>query len=319
MHSKTFPRLVILCVLSLFLATCSGDGDSSDPAVNLPVCGNVSSFTAVQDHQYVDISVSGTNEPLNYEISVVAAVSGQPNPDYGTIRPFVETQHRFDANDLNVFVGQTYYVYVRSACTDTSRSAWTAAQTLTFQDYCTGPEDLVFTSYSDGWGFGWHYGDDRTSHYQVSYGLAGTAAGSGIIVQTSDDHITPALSAGNTYDFYVRSFCSGGTGWSAWSGPYTYFAETNLNLCTQPSNVQYTQLSSSQANFTWDYNGETQFEYALLTSSQNINTASLYTIGTAGTPTFTGMSNAVTYTFYVRAICTDGSRTPWTTRLVDLN
>ncbi|SCY19360.1 hypothetical protein [Flavobacterium caeni] len=302
---------------ALVLAGCSSDSDNT-PTVNLPVCENVSGFTVAQQGEFVDVQLSGTNEPLNYELSVVPA-GGSGGPENGYIYPFTETSKRWTATELNILPGYTYYIYVRSACSDSFKSNWTAAQALSFEDYCQGPTNLVFAYHGDGFGFGWTYTDEQTSHFQVSYGPQGTAAGAGILVQTNSDHIAPALEGGATYDFYVRSFCSGGTGWSAWSGPYTYFAETDLNMCTQPSNVQYTQLSASQANFTWDYNGQTQFEYALVSGSQSINTATIYEIGIFGTPTFTGMSNWAQYTFYVRAVCADGARTPWTTILVDLN
>lgn len=298
------------------LSGCGGSDDSNTP-VNIPVCNNVNDFTVTQDQNFINITVTGNNDPLHYEVSVIPTYAGT-SADNGNIVAFEEKQARIDKNQLNMWPGTTYYVYVRSACSDSFKSAWTSAKTFTFQDYCEGPRDLEFTYTGGGYGLTWDAVDDQTSHYQVSYGPVGTAAGAGVLVQTGSNYILPGLSAGTTYDFYVRAYCSGGTGWSSWVGPLTYFSESNLNLCSAPSNITYTKPNSTSANFQWSYNGESSFEYALVGGSQTINNAQIYTGGLGGWPTFTGLSSFGQYTFYVRAVCANGNRTAWTTRTINM-
>lgn len=298
------------------LSGCGGSDDSSTP-VNIPVCSNINDFTITQDHESLNIVVTGNNDPLHYEISVIQVNEGA-SADNGYIVPFTDKQASFNKNTLNMWPGNTYYVYVRSACSDSFKSAWTPAKTFVFQDYCEGPENINTTFTGGGYGIGWDAVDSQTSHYQVSYGPMGTAAGSGVLVQTSNTYIHPGLNAGVTYDFYVRSFCSGGTGWSSWTGPFTYFSEYDMNLCNAPSNIIFTKPNSTSANFQWSYNGETNFEYALVGGSQTINNAQIYTGGLGGWPTFTGLSSFGQYTFYVRAVCANGNRTAWTTRTINM-
>ncbi len=298
-------------------AGCGGDAEDQ---VIVPVntCANAADFSVTQQSGNVLLSVTDSNDPLYYQVSAIIAQSDN-NPEYGTMLTLNSTSESVSATDLNLYPGQTYLIYVRSFCDDNNKSAWSAPKTLQFADYCGSPTDLGMTLTSEGIAFKWNENDEATSHYQVAFGVQGFTLGSGTIQNTNSLYFAAPMMANTTYDFYVRSFCTAGTGWSSWSGPYTYFSEYNQNLCTQPSNVHYTQLSPSQANFTWSYNGESNFEYALVGGSQTISNATIYTIGTGGTPTFTGLSNWAQYTFYVRAVCANGNRTPWSTILVDLN
>lgn len=303
--------------MAMLAAGCGGD--SEDP-ITLPVntCVNAADFTITQQNGNVAILISDNNSPLYYQVSAIEAQSTN-NPDNGTMVTLDSKSETVSAEQLNLFPGQTYLFYVRSFCDDNNKSAWSAAKTLQFTDYCGAPINLGVTLSSEGFAFRWDEDDNATSHYQVEYGVQGFTQGTGTVQNTNSTSLALPMAAGTTYDFYVRAFCTAATGWSAWSGPYTYFSEYNQNLCTQPTNVQYTQLSSSQANFTWSFNGETSFEYALVGGSQTISNATIYTIGTGSTPTFTGLSNWAQYTFYVRAVCSNGNRTPWSTILVDLN
>lgn len=308
-------KLLCLAIMAIVATGCGGNDDETpqDPAAS---CGNVSNFSVIQENDRINFELTATAQPLYYETAVVYAQND--SPENGNTFVLNETSESFTAQELGVIEGYTYKIYIRSVCDNGAKSAWSAPKILQFDDYCGMPKNLGVSLFPEGMGFVWESSDNANSYYELSYGPQGFAIGNGTTVSLNGLYYVAPLSANTTYDFYVRSYCSAATGWSSWAGPYTYFSQYNQNLCTQPSNVTYTLESSNAVNINWNRNGESRFECALLSGSQNINNASLYTIDNSGSPTFTGLSTSVTYTFYVRAVCSNGNRTPWTTKLVDL-
>ena len=304
---------------STILLGCGGDDEQTTVLPIVNSCGNaISSFTVVQDNSNVNINLVSNTTGLIYEISFVNSNNTQ-DANNGFIVTLDQTNEVLDLADSNLESENSYSVYSRTICSDGSKSDWSTPKAFYITEYCGEPTNLSMSLFSQGWGFSWTSADNANAYYQVEYGTQGFTQGTGTTANVNTTYFVGSMLANTTYDYYVRSYCTSATGWSSWAGPYTYFSESNQNQCTQPSNVQYSQLSSSSANFTWNYNGESYFEYALVGGSQTINTATIYSISTFSTPTFTGISNFAQYTFYVRAICANGNRTPWTTILVDLN
>jgi hypothetical protein len=180
--------------------------------------------------------------------------------------------------------------------------------------YCARPHSLSnIDSYFQG--FQWSV-DYAPSNYQVQYGLKGFSLGSGTTATTvSTNYDDARMNANTNYDFYVRAGC--GAGWSSWVGPYTYFSAGIKNLCTVPSNVTYTVVTSGgtpvAASFTWSYNGEKKFEYTGVFQGAPVGSNTIYTYNASvAFPTVTMTASRNTnYDFYVRAVCTDGSKTAW--------
>lgn len=82
------------------------------------------------------------------------------------------------------------------------------------------------TSVSVGWTSG------GASNWQIEYGPAGFAPGSGTVVTvTTNPYLITGLSANTNYDFYVRDSC-GASDLSAWAGPAT--ANTSCGVQNAP-------------------------------------------------------------------------------------
>lgn len=309
-------KKILLCFSLLILTFVGCNSGDDNPQNPIALCGNVSDFTVTQQNEMVLFQLSSNTNPLYYEISATLAQNDSPNS--GTVVILNSPSGSFSANDLNMIPGYTYKIYVRSACSDVSKSAWSSPKIFNFNDYCGSPTDLHVALYTDGKGFTWQPSDSDNAYYQLSYGPQGFDLASSTPITLNANYYVAPMNANTAYDFYVRSYCTSATGWSSWSGPFTYFNEGGQGLCTQPSNVHFTPESSTSANFTWDYNGESHFEYALVGPSQTINSVTIYSIGNTTTPTYLGLSSSITYTFYVRAVCSNGNRTPWATISVDL-
>jgi hypothetical protein len=171
--------------------------------------------------------------------------------------------------------------------------------------------------------FTWRYYsylEIAASTYEVEYGLHGFELGTGTKITVNQPMCTNFTTiAGNTYDFYVRAYCVNTVGYGNFAGPYRYFAETNYNACQQPVNVTYTSTYVNNTNrntqFIWNANGENRFEFTIVHRNVSVE---------EGTVTYTTNYQAAyylnpydDYDFYVRAICSNGNRTPWTKKEVN--
>jgi hypothetical protein len=311
-----------LVVLSLIITGCSSSS-SNDNSNSTNNCGNISSFTVTQQNEKIAFNLVSTATPLFYEVSVVNSSNSSSGPDFGSINPINSTTQVFDISNLGINPGGTYLFYIRTVCSDGSKSNWSAPKSLAVTSYCHSPYDLGFSGYFEGMGFHWTIDDTNTSYYQVQYGLQGFTLGSGTSVNVNDTHYTGMPMAANSiYDFYVRSYCTSALGWSSWSGPYTYHATANQNLCTLPLNLSYqTESILSQTAWVslhWNSNGETNFEYVVVNHGASVTTGTVNSADNTGWPTI-NLSRFTTYDFYMRTVCANGNRTAWTTaKLISL-
>jgi|SRR6218665_139784 len=308
-----FKKLFSVLFIAAILSGCSSDETSE--VVN--PCQNVGTFSVTQNYGNLTIAFQDDTNPLYYDLSLVYPSSGN-GPENGSKITLNSTSSTIPINSFGtvLYPGQTYLIYIRKACSNESKSDWSEAKTITINAYCDKPYDLSVDPWS---GFRWSNRDDNATYYQVQYGPEGFALGSRPNINVNNTYYEGmGMQANTTYDFYVRAFCTNGSGWGEWAGPYTYLSTANVNLCSTPSNITYTLESSNAINVRWSHNGETRFEYAFLNPGQNINNASINSIGISSTPVFTGLSRFVDYTFYVRAVCADGNHTEWVTRTIRL-
>ncbi len=98
---------------------------------------------------------------------------------------------------------------------------------------CPEPGDLAANQISQtAVELSWTEYGSATS-WEIEYGPTGFSQGSGTTVSTSNNpHTLSGLTAGQSYDFYVRSDCGGGT-FSNWAGPYTWQQPNYVNdICS---------------------------------------------------------------------------------------
>lgn len=304
------PKLnfLIRAFIAIFLfAGCSKS--SSEPE---QLCNSVSSFTAVQQDDALKLVINSGGTPLYYECVAIPAGNPGPTNGSGTYGIAVPPNNSLYLKDLFVSSG-TYLIYVRAICT-AGPGNWAAPVTVNINAYCARPFDLTYVdSYFQG--LKWSV-DYAASQFQVQYGVKGFSLGSGTIVTTVATNFDDArMNANTNYDFYVRAGC--GSGWSSWVGPFTFLSTGIKNLCTAPSNVNYAVITSGGtpvgASFTWSYNGEKKFEYTGVFQGAPIGSNTIYTYNaSAGNPPITMTASRNTnYDFYIRAVCTDGSKTAW--------
>ena len=278
-------------------------------------CNAVTGFTVTQQSDTWKFNISANSTPLYYEVSVVSSSSNPINGDAGqkyVLNSASGALSFFDLGFGSMNTGQTYFLFVRGACSTSNLSAWIGPKSITIDAYCDKPKNIGFDFYLH-----WELNSpSNASSFQVQYAIKDFTLGTGTIATTNQTHFDGAMLSANTYyDFYVRSSCSSNLGWSEWTGPYTYYSATNLNLCTVPSNLTFDiqRNGSGQAVgaiFHWQFNGESNFEFTVVNPAQDPNTGTISTGGTTTWPVYSLPQNT-NFAFYVRAVCLNGNRTSW--------
>lgn len=307
-------KKIAFFLVSIVLFGCSNDSDSNSDAE--VACGSVSLLSVVQDFDNFAISWESQGSFDYFEIAHTLTSSIGNGIPSNFNESFTTTNESFYLLTMNsewvnsiAQDNETLSFFIKGKCVNGQSTNWEGPFVINVEEFCEKPFDLNFHEvYNE---FQWDYDDwdSSPSYYQVEYGLQNFELGSGTQFTTNNKYVSDvSMAGGSFYDFYVRAYCDNSLGWSDWS-EYNFYAEHNYNLCTQPSNLEYyvEYISGGLAGvrFEWDYNGETQFEYVL-------NEGAVHTIDNAsGWPVFTGLSTSITHTFYVRAVCSDGTRTFW--------
>lgn len=293
--------------LTLIMSGCSSDSNSgsSNP------CGNISDFTVTQNNELINFNLVSSATPLFYEVSVLNNINSL-QPQDGSIYNINNVNQTFTVTNLGMTPGNTYLFFIRTVCTDGTRSDWSAAKSLTVSSFCYMPFNLRIEDHN----FIWSNNNPDVSQYQVEYGINGFTLGTGTsALVASSAYLYVAMQENITYDFYVRASCNGSLGLSNWAGPYTYLCPVNYNACNIPSNLGYSIQrnffnEATGANITWDSNGEINYEFTFVGQGQPISAGTIfYTQQNLGM--YCGLNQSTNYNFYVRAVCRNGNKTPW--------
>ena len=308
--------ILAFAIFSFMLNSCSGDDDNNNNNNNGPapvVCSSVTSLSVSQDIDEFTFNIVATGSPAYYEVVYSQNTNTNPENSDGS----VTLENGTNTAVMNQIYPGLKKFWARGICTDGTKGAWSTPFVLNVTEFCQRPLDLYF----DGSYLSWNGSSIAT--YEIEYGPEGFTPGNGTTMTsttTSADGF--ALAAQTSYDFYVRGNCSGGSIWSAWAGPYNYFNENTQNMCQQPTNLYfittYYNGVPDGAEFHYDANGQTEFQYALMPGNQQPTGSSIEYMPFAGSPEYSNMSPSQTYTFYIRAVCSNGTYTPWSTLLVNI-
>lgn len=214
-----------------------------------------------------------------------------------------------------------YDTYVRLQCDGKKWSNWSKNIPFTILDstkVCFPPIDLYAVDLGCEAKFGWYRNNKGLDedYYELEYGITGFELGTGTKVSVNGTEYKDAvLEKGNTYDFYVRTNCGGAT-WSEFSPVESFFAVNNFNRCLEPKNVDAFK-NGSLLNYSFNSDGDCEFEYTLITSNENVGDKPIYnTTNLSHTGQFNNINDFYTYHFMVRTVCKNGSKTAWVTKVV---
>ena len=299
-------RVFNIFFLLLILSGCNHDDKSTDAGIEVTsfdVVQNgdvlIFTYTTIGDVEYVEIFSTSPPSDGSSGAAPVATSSNGP------------AEVHFE--DIGLQIGDVGTFYIRAVGSNNDLSAVFGPELVTIA-YCDAPNNLHVENGIFSW---YYYPSSLYTYYEIEYGSQGFALGDGTTL-IANGGSTDDLSfvGGETYDIYIRCYCSPEQGFSSWTGPLSYLAEENQNLCIEPTNVSYTiEYNSSGApvgvQVSWDDLGnDGEYEYTFAANNQAPN-PDLLTIGNSATIHRYGLTPGVDYDFYVRTKCNEGATTSW--------
>lgn len=212
----------------------------------------------------------------------------------------------------------TYDFYITGICSASESSAPYKLSSVTTQaSQCTGTTSVQFAQlYPNEIELQFAYSGGSPEYYEVEYGPAGFALGTGTKVTTSFGTASKTLTgiqASTTYDFHVRSYCSSGE-----KTPYTKFSYTTMNGCPKPFNLSSWIVSGSCNSgtatraFSWSYLSGTPQSYTIsIVQDATDNPAAGNTFETSTTGISISNMFCNWRVFYVKANCTGTDSSEW--------
>ncbi|XWW48175.1 fibronectin type III domain-containing protein [Fibrella sp. USSR17] len=196
---------------------------------------------------------------------------------------------------LNGLANNTTYEWkVRTVCSANATSAFTSP--VTFQTQCLSPNSL-YTSVPNT--------DVAELRWTNPLGVFATdlrwrAIGAvnwiDVANLTSTDYGLTGLTPNTSYEWQVRSACSG-TDKSAWSQSVQF-----ITRCDLPTNVTSSNIGSSRADLSWTAKTVATLQYRLA------NASNWTTISSVSSPySVTGLSNNTVYEWRVATACAQGT------------
>jgi len=214
--------------------------------------------------------------------------------------------------------GSTYDSYVRSNCGNGNLSSWSNVSSFSTLETCNAPTGLIANNSStSGADISWNSVANAGNGYQwvvMADGVSpetGTAVASG---STSNTSIAiTGLSAGSTYDSYVRCDCGNGN-LSSWSGVTGF---TTLDVCNTPTSLLITNVLTTGVDLSWSAvsNASIGYEWILMPEGNSPDESSAITSGTISNSnvSITGLSANSAYSAYVRSNCGNENKSNWST------
>lgn len=150
---------------------------------------------------------------------------------------------------------------------------------------------------------------DGENSWQIQYGVAGFALGTGSQTNATSSTITiPGLQSANSYDFWIRSVCSSEE-FGDWSGPFTVIP-LNPNCATPSALTVVRNPGNTSATVNWTAGGtETSWEVVYVDAGFPKEQGTSLT-ATSKPFTVSGLTND-SYDFYVRAKCSATETSSW--------
>ncbi len=232
----------------------------------------------------------------------------------GTGTTVTATTNPFTITGLNA--NNSYNFYIKSNCGSSASSDWVGPVTVqaASNPNCANPTGLSglrevasLTTVDLSWVAG-----GTEALWQVQYGAAGFVLGSGTVVTANTPtKVITGIPTNGSYDFYVRSNCSG-TENSNWVGPIT-IQSVEVGACTAPTGLTAARDATitTDVNLAWTSPATiTSFEVQYGVSGFTIGSGT--TVQTANaTLVVNGIPDANNYDFYVRANCSSTDSSVW--------
>jgi len=288
---------------------CSGDNSDTSywegpfPFHTLPTCEEPSSLHKTNiTSTGADLSWAENGTATNWDILIKPIVDGMQTPTKDTpptVDNISSTSYTWNNGDELT----RYLYYVRSDCSgdNSDVSTWSFSSFKTLE-HCPRPLYINATNITNTSAELYWRNNGSATNWDIEIGIAGfTPTGIPTDNNITNPFIETGLLAGTSYDYYVRSDCSGDNSTtSVWVGPYRF---STLASCPKPIGLSVSNITSLGADLSW-----TELGNANLWDIEVVENNTSPT----GIPTNENVSNAFTwnngieetrYDYYVRSDC----------------
>lgn len=302
-----YLNFVALLFFLLILNNCSRSEGTNNNIAN-GSCDNVVDFQIVQNGNFLNFTITSTLSGP-YEIAFGKTQNSTPTQSF-IVNEKTFSKNINDFDGLILEAGVSYTFQIRRICSPTSNSSWRFQKNITLSNnFCKLPYDLkienLYNKFS--WSVDNYSNGIKPSFFQIQYGVQGFSLGSGTIVDSNFNYYYAPLIADKKYDFYVRSFCSGSSGWGDWAGPLTVLS-SETTACVAPTYVNCEIINAGTSYFgaklTWENDGISDYQVSISTSRSIPSSSSLTVVRAQNSVYFTALSKWDNYHyFYVRKVC----------------
>ncbi|QEE50828.1 T9SS type A sorting domain-containing protein [Flavobacterium alkalisoli] len=208
-----------------------------------------------------------------------------------------------------------YDVYVRAVCSETSTD-WTVSETFTTDaaPVCVTPSAIQVTEITSSSAMiSWTENGEATI-WEVLYGPVGfdiETEGETVTIDNTPEVMLDELDANTEYNIYVRAVCAEDFT-SSW-GSTDSFTTLEEALCSTPSTIVVSEITSSSVMVSWTENGEaTVWEVLYGPVGFDIETEG-ETVTVEDTPEvmLDELDANTEYDVYVRAVCGEDFTSNW--------
>lgn len=269
-------------------------GNYLNEGVTLQYSTNGTTWTDVQFYPRVDLAVTTGSGWFQKVITLPAAVGNQSTVYVG-FKFHSEYGNNCSFDNLHVYSTPSC-AGAPSALASSNVTPYTA--TATWTDATPVPAN----------GYNWVV-------VASGAGPAGTAVASGSSI--TDTALITGLTPATSYDFFVQSDCGGGST-GLWAGPLNI---TTPPTCVAPSAVTLTSSTNASIDISWTASPSAPangYIYEVVDSGAGPN-ATVVTSGTVAagitTVSISGLNTNTYYNVYVRADCSGGDSSAWSSPL----
>jgi hypothetical protein len=225
-----------------------------------------------------------------------------------------------------------YDIYVRSRCESDEQSNWSnkvSFTTLPVASSCVPPSGLNTNNITTtGVEINWTESESLPANgYQWGIVNAGVAPAISNLLMSGANGLgnlstnIQGLEPNTSYDFYIRSRCSGGDLSGLNSISFTTSDDVINDPCLKPENLNVIEVSSTTVNFGWTapeslpLNG---YEWIVVNSGSTPDISINVDNGTVGADVLSATSTALNpdtnYDIYVRSNCNNSEESEWSVK-----
>lgn len=209
----------------------------------------------------------------------------------------------------NLTSNVNYDVYVRSVCSATDQSNWSAVPanftTPIYVVPCDVPTGLAISNVSQNSAVAtWTAGGDETS-WKLEYKSPAGVDWISVTINNTPTYSFTNLEPNTPYFVRIQAVCDANNS-SDWTVPISFTTLTeDADFCPAPTNLTATDVQNEQVTLTWEQEANTASNWDVKYRTEGASAWSSVA-ATSANYTLTGLTGLTTYEIQVVAHCTNG-------------